>query len=90
MTQFLRRLWSEERGQNLPEYALLLFLVCLTAVSAMGSMATKVDNIYTNVSTHVTAAGKPALAGGSRVVAAEPRANTQTESKGAKKLKPVH
>ena len=53
MTQFLMRLWSEQEAQNLPEFALLLFLVCLTAVSAMGGVATKVNSMYSSASTRV-------------------------------------
>lgn len=64
MTHFLMRLWSEEEAQNLPEFALLLFLVCLTAVSAMGGVASKVNSMYTDVSTHMVAAQNPALTGG--------------------------
>jgi Flp pilus assembly pilin Flp len=81
MTQFLMRLWSEERGQNLPEYALLLILVCLTAVSSVGSMATKVNNIYSSASTRMTAAANPALTSGSISYAAESPARTGVESK---------
>lgn len=54
MPQFLRRLWREEKGEGLPEYALLLILICLTAVSTVSSMAAKVTNIYSNASTQVS------------------------------------
>ena len=64
MTDYLKRLWSEQEGQNLPEFALLLFLVCLTAVSAVGGVAIKVNSMYSNVSTHVVVASNPVLTGG--------------------------
>jgi len=85
MIQFLMRLWSEQEAQNLPEFALLLFLVCLTAVSAMGGVATKVDSMYSNVSTQVVAVSNPALTGGSVSYATEAPADTQTKSKDARK-----
>jgi Flp pilus assembly pilin Flp len=83
MKRFLKNLWSEQEGQNLPEFALLLFLVCLTAVSAMGSVAMKVDSMYANVSTHVAAASNPALTGGSISFSTGTPAVAQTESKDA-------
>lgn len=87
MTQLLMKLWSEQEGQNLPEFALLLFLVCLTAVSAMGSVATRVNSMYSNVSTHVAAASNPDLTGGAGSYSVEAPARTQMESKKEKKQK---
>ncbi len=83
MTRFVMNLWSEQEGQNLPEFALLLFLVCLTAVSAMGIVAIKVDRMYANVSTHMAAAGHPALSGGSISFSTGTPAEIPTESKDA-------
>ena len=54
--QLLKRLWPEEEAQNLPEYALLLLLISLTAVTAMGNLATTLSNAYAGASTHVAAA----------------------------------
>lgn len=87
MIQWLLKLWAEEEGQNLPEFALLLFLVCLTAVSAMGSVAIKVDGMYYTISTHMAAAGNPALTGGSTSYAVETPAETQDEIKNERKRK---
>ena len=90
MTKYLKCLWIEEQGQNLPEFALLLFLVCLTAVSAMGEVATKVDSMYSNVSTHVVAAGNPALTGGSAGYSTSAFANPALDQKNGKKQTPVY
>lgn len=87
MTQFLLNLWSEQEGQNVPEFALLLFLVCLTAVSAMGGVATKVNSMYSNASTHVLAAANPVLTGGSAGYTTQAPPKKQTESKDAGKTK---
>lgn len=89
MTQYLRKLWSEQEGQSLPEFVLLLSLVCLTAVSAMGSVAVKVNNMYCNVSTHVVAASNPSLTGGSSSFTAGAPAESQNESKDATKQNPT-
>lgn len=64
MMRLLKRLWPEEEGQGLSEYALLLFLVSLTAVTAMGGLATRLSTAYTSTSTHVAAASQgPSLSG---------------------------
>lgn len=90
MTQFPKRLWHEEEAQNLPEYALLLFLVCLTAVTAMGSLATRVNSICSNVSTHVAVATRSAsLAATSFSYASAPTATAEPESRSESKSRPA-
>ena len=39
MKSLVKRLWQEDKGQDLVEYGLLLVLVSLGAVAAMGSLA---------------------------------------------------
>ena len=43
MKRILKTFWKEDKAENMPEYALLLFVVTLTAVSAMGSVATQLN-----------------------------------------------
>lgn len=91
MTNYLKRLWSEQEGQNLPEFALLLFLVGLTAVSAMGGVAIKVNSMYSDVSTHVVVASNPALTGGVSIsYAAAAATETRTKLKDTTKQKPAN
>ena len=90
MRKYLKSLWVEEQGQNLPEFALLLFLVCLTAVSAMGGLATQVNSMYSNVSTHVVAAGSPALSGASAGYSSAAFVNTALDQKTGKKSTAVY
>jgi len=40
------RLWKEESGQDLTEYALLLALVALSAIVAMNNLATAINNKF--------------------------------------------
>jgi len=42
------RLWRDENGQDLTEYALLLVLIALGAVASLNSVATAIDNIFSN------------------------------------------
>ncbi len=51
------RLWHEDEGQGLTEYALLLILVCATAVATMRSFATSVADMYSEASNRITIAG---------------------------------
>jgi Flp pilus assembly pilin Flp len=48
-----RKLWVEDEGQDLTEYALLLSLLCLTSVMAMRGFAASVTNMYAQASGHV-------------------------------------
>jgi len=47
----LQNLVSEEQGQDLVEYALLVTLIALGAISGVNHVATAVKNVFTNVST---------------------------------------
>ena len=45
-----RGLLADEKGQDLVEYALLVALIALGVVAAIGSVATAVTGVFTNVS----------------------------------------
>jgi Flp pilus assembly pilin Flp len=47
----LTRLWKEEEGQDLTEYALLLVLVALAAVGALSPLAAAINGVFTNGAT---------------------------------------
>ena len=49
MKNLLKRLWQEEEGQDLIEYALLIALVALAATVGMGSLASAINNEFTNL-----------------------------------------
>ena len=42
------RLWKEEEGQDLTEYALLLVLLSLAAVGSIGGLATAINGTFAN------------------------------------------
>lgn len=56
MTELLKRLWQEEEGQDLTEYALLLVLIALVCVAAVGALGTAVNSVFTNAGSNLTAA----------------------------------
>jgi pilus assembly protein Flp/PilA len=56
MTELLKRLWQEEEGQDLTEYALLLVLIALFAVAAMGNLGSAISNAFSNAATNLSSA----------------------------------
>jgi pilus assembly protein Flp/PilA len=54
MKQLLARLWREEEGQDLTEYALLLVLLTLAAIGSLSTLATAVNGVFVNVATNLT------------------------------------
>lgn len=46
MKNLLMRLWKEEEGQDLTEYALLLVLVALAAIASLGTLATAINSVF--------------------------------------------
>ncbi|HEX5412848.1 MAG TPA: hypothetical protein VFZ27_13445 [Terriglobia bacterium] len=71
MKRFLKALWTEDKAENMPEYALLLFFISLTSVSAMGAVATRVNKIYLTASVHMTTASNPELVGAPTIYAGQ-------------------
>jgi pilus assembly protein Flp/PilA len=58
MKDLLARLWAEENGQDLTEYALLLALLALGAIATVRTLATTVNNVFQNSASNIaTAAG---------------------------------
>lgn len=49
MKSMLRKLWAEEEGQALVEYALIIALIAVAAVSAMTYLSGKVESTYSSV-----------------------------------------
>jgi pilus assembly protein Flp/PilA len=56
MKNLLMRLWKEEEGQDLIEYALLIALVALAATAGMNSLATSINTEFSNLGTSLTSA----------------------------------
>jgi pilus assembly protein Flp/PilA len=56
MMNLMTRLWKEEEGQDLIEYALLIALIALAATVGMGSLATKINTEFNNLGLDLTSA----------------------------------
>lgn len=50
----LKRLWSDETGQDLTEYALLVVLVALGALAAMSSLANNISLAFSAAGSNLT------------------------------------
>ena len=54
LIQHLRRLWQDETGQDLTEYALLLVLIALAAITAIKGIATSIENVFNAASSNLS------------------------------------
>jgi pilus assembly protein Flp/PilA len=54
--QAIKRLWQEEEGQDLTEYALLLVLVALVAIATMQTLGNTISNVFANAASNLTSA----------------------------------
>jgi len=54
MKSLIVRLWKEEEGQDLTEYALLLTLISLALVVSLQNLAGALNTIFSNASTSLT------------------------------------
>jgi pilus assembly protein Flp/PilA len=54
MKELMRRLWLEESGQDLTEYALLVVLIALAAVASMKLLAGAISNTFSSAATNLT------------------------------------
>ena len=54
MKNLLMRLWKEEEGQDLVEYALLVALVALAVTAGMKTLANSINNEFSNIGASLT------------------------------------
>jgi pilus assembly protein Flp/PilA len=54
MKNLMIRLWKEEEGQDLTEYALLLVLLSLAAIGALGTLANAINSVFSTASANLT------------------------------------
>ena len=53
MSNLLNRLWRNDQGQDLTEYALLLVLISLIAVASMTTIGKAVSDAFANAAGNV-------------------------------------
>ncbi len=52
----LLRLWKDEEGQDLVEYALLVVLIALGAIAAIKGLASAISDAFSNAAANLTSA----------------------------------
>jgi Flp pilus assembly pilin Flp len=55
MRTILARLWNEEEGQDLTEYALLLVLIALASMVALTPLASAINSVFSNAAVNLNA-----------------------------------
>ncbi len=54
MKSVLARLWNDEEGQDLTEYALLLVLLTLAAVTTLNTLANAINGVFANAAANLS------------------------------------
>jgi len=54
MKNLMIRLWKEEEGQDLTEYALLLVLLALAAVGSLSTLASAINLAFSKAATNLS------------------------------------
>jgi len=49
MTRLLRRLWSEDKGQDIAEYAVMLAVILVLVVGTIRLVGSNANNVFSNV-----------------------------------------
>jgi Flp pilus assembly pilin Flp len=59
MNDLLKLLWHEQKGQDLTEYALLLALLALGAITSMKTIANVINGLFANAASNIATATGP-------------------------------
>ena len=57
MKNFLLRLWQEEQGQDLVEYALIVAAVGLALITTVNQLSTAIVSLYSSITQGLTSIG---------------------------------
>jgi Flp pilus assembly pilin Flp len=53
MSKFVRRLWSEEEGQDIAEYAVMLAVILVIVVGTIRLIGGNANNVFSSVSSSI-------------------------------------
>ncbi len=53
MDNFMRRLWTEEQGQDIAEYAVMLAVILVLVVGTIRLIGTNSNSVFSNVASSV-------------------------------------
>ncbi len=55
MTELLRKMWLDDEGQDIAEYALMLAVILVVVIGAVRLIGTNAGNIFNSASDQLTA-----------------------------------
>ena len=53
MTEFLRKIWSDETGQDIAEYAVMLAVILVIVVGTIRLIGSNANNVFSNVASSI-------------------------------------
>ncbi|HKS73488.1 MAG TPA: hypothetical protein VJQ82_09860 [Terriglobales bacterium] len=53
MAQLIRRIWSEEQGQDIAEYAVMLAVILVLVVGTIRLIGTNANNAFSSVASSI-------------------------------------
>lgn len=53
MSEFIRRLWSDEEGQDIAEYAVMLAVILVLVVGTIRLIGSNANNAFSNVASSI-------------------------------------
>jgi Flp pilus assembly pilin Flp len=53
MSEFLRRLWSEDEGQDIAEYAVMLAVILVLVVGTVRLIGSNANNAFSSVASSI-------------------------------------
>jgi len=53
MSRFIRRLWSEDSGQDIAEYAVMLAVILVLVVGTIRLIGSNANNVFSNAASSI-------------------------------------
>jgi len=53
MVEFIRRLWSEEEGQDIAEYAVMLAVILVLVVATVRLIGSNANNVFSETASSI-------------------------------------
>jgi len=54
MAEFIRRIWSEDAGQDIAEYAVMLAVILVLVVGTIRLIGSNANNAFSNVASSIS------------------------------------
>ncbi len=53
MSKFMRKIWSEEQGQDIAEYAVMLAVILVLVVGTIRLIGSNANNVFSNTASSI-------------------------------------